>query len=258
MTGQTAQMAYSQRIAEALQAANSDVPSDTSCTALPTGYKRRIFFNVTSTSPHVLGLGYEEVDQNGQPVPAPLRCRAFDPATPTVRLPLSPGNRPVVERWELINLNGADHNFHIHQAHFSVLSAAEVADTALLGQLYGRSIMMDSSPLADAPGSCASVDDWRRGTCRRHPAMVQISFALSGDFVYHCHIAEHEDNGMMAVIRVRSAPSDAGSGVVGSLLSALGISESHPRQPLTPRLGGAMCRGTRVTPTFGAAARAVK
>jgi FtsP/CotA-like multicopper oxidase with cupredoxin domain len=24
-----------------------------------------------------------------------------------------------------------------------------------------------------------------------------------GDFVYHCHILGHEDNGMMAIIRVR-------------------------------------------------------
>jgi len=24
----------------------------------------------------------------------------------------------------------------------------------------------------------------------------------TGDFVYHCHIAEHEDDGMMAIIRV--------------------------------------------------------
>ena len=23
-----------------------------------------------------------------------------------------------------------------------------------------------------------------------------------GDFVYHCHIAEHEDDGMMAIVRV--------------------------------------------------------
>ena len=257
VTGQTSQMAYPQRIAEALQAANSDVPSDTSCTALPPGYKRRIFFNVTSTSPHVLGLGYEEVDQNGQPVPGTfLDVAGFDPATPTVCLPLSRGNLPAVERWELINLSGSDHNFHVHQAHFSVLSAAEVGDTTFPGQLYGRTVMMDSLPLVHADGFCASVDDWRRGMCTAHPATVEISFAVSGDFVYHCHIAEHEDNGMMAVIRVRSAASDAGSGVVGSLLSALGLSGSQPRQPVTPRLGGAMCRGARVTSTFGASARA--
>jgi FtsP/CotA-like multicopper oxidase with cupredoxin domain len=24
-----------------------------------------------------------------------------------------------------------------------------------------------------------------------------------GDFVYHCHILNHEDNGMMAIIRVK-------------------------------------------------------
>ncbi|HVU19911.1 MAG TPA: multicopper oxidase domain-containing protein, partial [Rhizomicrobium sp.] len=24
-----------------------------------------------------------------------------------------------------------------------------------------------------------------------------------GDFVYHCHILDHEDNGMMAIIRVQ-------------------------------------------------------
>jgi FtsP/CotA-like multicopper oxidase with cupredoxin domain len=23
-----------------------------------------------------------------------------------------------------------------------------------------------------------------------------------GDFVYHCHILDHEDNGMMAIVRV--------------------------------------------------------
>jgi multicopper oxidase len=26
-----------------------------------------------------------------------------------------------------------------------------------------------------------------------------------GDFVYHCHIAEHEDDGMMAIVRVTRA-----------------------------------------------------
>ncbi len=30
-----------------------------------------------------------------------------------------------------------------------------------------------------------------------------------GDFVYHCHILEHEDNGMMAIIRVLPATAAA-------------------------------------------------
>jgi FtsP/CotA-like multicopper oxidase with cupredoxin domain len=31
---------------------------------------------------------------------------------------------------------------------------------------------------------------------------VEIPFAIAGDFVYHCHILEHEDGGMMATIHV--------------------------------------------------------
>jgi len=30
-----------------------------------------------------------------------------------------------------------------------------------------------------------------------------------GDFVYHCHILDHEDNGMMAIIRVLPAEQGA-------------------------------------------------
>jgi FtsP/CotA-like multicopper oxidase with cupredoxin domain len=27
-----------------------------------------------------------------------------------------------------------------------------------------------------------------------------------GDFVYHCHILDHEDGGMMAIVQVNPAP----------------------------------------------------
>jgi FtsP/CotA-like multicopper oxidase with cupredoxin domain len=54
---------------------------------------------------------------------------------------------------------------------------------------------------------------WRSGkfepsrpqtNCRRLVASVhvEIPFSEIGDFVYHCHILEHEDGGMMAHIRV--------------------------------------------------------
>jgi FtsP/CotA-like multicopper oxidase with cupredoxin domain len=38
------------------------------------------------------------------------------------------------------------------------------------------------------------------------PVHVEIPFAEIGDFVYHCHILEHEDGGMMAHIRVVAHP----------------------------------------------------
>jgi len=45
-----------------------------------------------------------------------------------------------------------------------------------------------------------------------------------GDFVYHCHILGHEDNGMMAIIRV--LPNNSGS-------------KSGPAAPDTARTGAA-------------------
>ena len=144
---------------------------------------------------------------------------------------------------------GADHNFHIHQAHFSVLSEAEVAGTAVPDTLRQRSVMMDSLPLLHADGMCTSVSDWRAGSCTAHPASVEISFAVAGDFVYHCHISAHEDAGMMAVIRVRPDPSAQSPTLVARFLSAIRFPKDDNTQPLTPRIAGAMCRGdTRRTP----------
>ena len=53
-----------------------------------------------------------------------------------------------------------------------------------------------------------------------------------GDFVYHCHILEHEDNGMMAIIRVLPANRrDASTGTSGhAAMPAL----SHQAAPANP------------------------
>ena len=55
-------------------------------------------------------------------------------------------------------------------------------------------------------GTCVTVQDWRNGVCKASPVVVDIPFSIAGDFVYHCHILEHEDGGMMARIRVRASP----------------------------------------------------
>jgi FtsP/CotA-like multicopper oxidase with cupredoxin domain len=34
-----------------------------------------------------------------------------------------------------------------------------------------------------------------------------VPFSQIGDFVFHCHILEHEDGGMMARIRVVAPPA---------------------------------------------------
>jgi FtsP/CotA-like multicopper oxidase with cupredoxin domain len=73
---------------------------------------------------------------------------------------------------------------------------------------------MDNIPLPHADGACGNnppvdlsnpIADWGAGLCKAHPVTVEIPFTVAGRFVYHCHILEHEDAGMMAVIEVVSS-----------------------------------------------------
>ena len=170
--------------------------ADPSCAALPSGHSRRIFFGLPTGEPDAFGMGYEELDQRGRPVPGTFRDIApFDHTSVTVCLPLAAGNQPVTERWELVNVAGEDHNFHIHQTRFQV-----IPEHAPAGDAGG---IMDNVPLLHGSPECdGSVAAWRNGACKVNPVRVEIPFAEIGDFVYHCHILEHEDGGMMAHIRV--------------------------------------------------------
>jgi FtsP/CotA-like multicopper oxidase with cupredoxin domain len=166
------------------------------CSALAAGHRRRIFFGIPSSNPAAFGLGYEEVDGNGNPVPGTLRDVAtFDPAKINICLPLGPHDMPVTEEWELVNLSAEAHNFHIHQTEFYVLP-----QNAPIGN---AGALMDNVVLPNGGKTCdGSVDTWRAGKCPVQSVVVRIPFAEVGDFVYHCHIGEHQDGGMMAHIRV--------------------------------------------------------
>ena len=182
------------RLREIAQPAASLASS--TCSALPPGHRRRIFFGIPPSHPAAFGLGYEEVDQSDNPVPGTFRDVApFDPATINICLPLAPHNTPVTEEWELVNLSAEAHNFHIHQTEFYVLPENAPAGNA--------GALMDNVVLPNGGKSCdGSVATWRAGRCAVKAVMVRIPFAEVGDFVYHCHIGEHQDGGMMAHIRV--------------------------------------------------------
>jgi plastocyanin len=166
------------------------------CSALPRGHRRRIFFGVPSSNLNAYGLGYEEVDESDRPVPGTFRdIAAYDPSEISVCLRLGPGNKPVVEEWELVNVSGEAHNFHMHQTKFYVLPQGAPQGDA--GQL------MDNVALPNGGGPCdGRVAAWRSGRCQVSTVVVRIPFSEAGDFVYHCHIGEHQDSGMMAHIRV--------------------------------------------------------
>jgi FtsP/CotA-like multicopper oxidase with cupredoxin domain len=182
------------------------------CVPLPQGHHRRIFFGFSDvTINNTFALGYEEVDQNGHVVPgsqkpAPDQLARFDPSVVTICLPLGSAQTPAQETWELIQLSTENHNFHLHQTRFVMTGSnggvvqdnfplgVAVPDASISGQVFNNQ-----------NGVC-TIPQWRSGHCQSTAEVFDIQFTQLGEFVYHCHILEHEDGGMMARIQVVPAP----------------------------------------------------
>jgi len=118
----------------------------------------------------------------------------FDPSLP----PAIVTTQGSVEDWVIENRASENHEFHFHQIHFLVLAQNNF-------QING------SQPQADMNGQFADmiqVPYWDGNPKHPYPSVkVRMDFRGPdiGDFVYHCHILGHEDNGMMAIIRVLPA-----------------------------------------------------
>lgn len=85
-----------------------------------------------------------------------------------------------VEEWTLVNTSSEQHPFHNHVNDFQVISVDGVLVTAPGLQ----------DTVALSPGK---------------NVVIRMRFAdFTGKFVFHCHILNHEDNGMMAVVEVVS------------------------------------------------------
>jgi FtsP/CotA-like multicopper oxidase with cupredoxin domain len=94
-----------------------------------------------------------------------------------------------VEDWVVENRAQEDHIFHIHQLHFQVLEVNGVA--------------------VNDPAVRDTVDlPYWSGTGPYPSVKVRMDFRdtnIIGTFVYHCHILQHEDAGMMGEIQVLAA-----------------------------------------------------
>ncbi len=133
VNGEAAGMVNFQAIAHDLAAENAAIQPEKSCPALAPGHMRRIFYGVPTTNLDAFGLAEEELDENGNVVGQPATdLIPFDPMYPTVCVPLGPNNTPVTERWQLVNVATEDHNFHIHQTKFHVVSQDSLGTTRYL------------------------------------------------------------------------------------------------------------------------------
>jgi FtsP/CotA-like multicopper oxidase with cupredoxin domain len=123
-------------------------------------------------------------------------------ATPTL---FDPNNPPAivttqgsVEDWTIQNRTLEVHEFHIHQTHFLVLAQNNFAENGSAPDPGIQRQFLDT----------IQVPYWDGNPKDPYPSVkLRIDFRGHdiGDFVYHCHIAEHEDGGMMAIIRVTPA-----------------------------------------------------
>lgn len=111
----------------------------------------------------------------------------FDPSNPPA-ITTTQGN---VEEWTIENRAGEVHEFHMHQIHFQLRKRDNVSVAPADRQFFDT----------------IQIPYWT-GTGPYPSVTVAMDFRgnIVGDFPYHCHILGHEDNGMMAVIRVVKPP----------------------------------------------------
>jgi FtsP/CotA-like multicopper oxidase with cupredoxin domain len=123
--------------------------------------------------------------------------------------PYGMGGRPAIslragttEEWVIENWTNELHAFHIHQVHFRVLAidGKPVANPPLLDVV--------NVPYAEATGYHSKEGPVRPGRVR-----IKLYFpeSLAGDIPFHCHLVDHEDNGMMAVLRVTPLAHSGGA-----------------------------------------------
>jgi FtsP/CotA-like multicopper oxidase with cupredoxin domain len=102
-----------------------------------------------------------------------------------------------VEKWIVQNLAQENHEFHMHQIHFKVLSQDnfEINGSQQAPAIDGQFLDMIEVPFWDNMKNPS-------GPYPQVQLLMDFRGMDIGDFVYHCHILSHEDLGMMAIIHV--------------------------------------------------------
>ena len=117
--------------------------------------------------------------------------RPFDPSSSVPNIITHQGD---VEDWIIENRSTELHAFHIHQLHFELVD--------WLGIPVHEPFLRDTVNVPYYNGRMLGYPSVRLRMDFRDPNTV-------GTFVYHCHLLEHEDGGMMGTIRVEPKGTDA-------------------------------------------------
>lgn len=166
---------------------------------------------------------------SGEPVMALLNNRHWttdDVETPRVN---------TVEQWNIINLTMDTHPIHLHLVQLQILNRQPIDAEAYLEDVFGvseltpahaghgdRPFRSADSYISGAQTGPAPYENGWKDTVQAHPGMVTrilvpfgpdaapgVPFGqgrrgdpFTGEYVWHCHILDHEDNEMMLPYRV--------------------------------------------------------
>jgi FtsP/CotA-like multicopper oxidase with cupredoxin domain len=101
------------------------------------------------------------------------------------------------EVWEIYNTTADAHPMHIHEITFEVVNREGLV---LNGEEVAQPVQLN--------GNITLLEPWETGfkdTVIAYPGQVtrvRAQFSNPGQFVWHCHIVEHEDNEMMRPYRI--------------------------------------------------------
>ena len=181
--GTTLLTVVSQGASRTPMALPASLPGPNDLRGLPVARKRTITFQESADGNTFF------IDSGNGPV-------QFDPAR--VDSTIQSGT---VEEWTILNPTGEWHVFHIHQTEFQVIEKNGVTQPFIgLQDTVNIDFQADGS---SPPGQAKLLIDFR------DPNII-------GRFVYHCHILEHEDGGMMAVAEVVPPGTVAGTSKPGA------------------------------------------
>lgn len=123
----------------------------------------------------------------------PLAFFVYEPTA--IRVP-----QGAIEEWTIENRAMESHHFHIHQLHFTVLEANNIETVNLkinTPYVVGQFVETLVLPYWNGTGPYPS-----------YKLLMDFTNVDVGDFVVHCHMAEHEDQGMTTIVSVSASPSN--------------------------------------------------
>jgi FtsP/CotA-like multicopper oxidase with cupredoxin domain len=148
-----------------------------------------------------MGMG---VDAAGEPLEGPVEALlgVLNDGLATEKMWMEPvTENPALgatELWEFYNTTGDAHPMHVHEVVFEVVNR--------------EGLVLDENGDVVQPvqldGNVTPSEAWETGfkdTVTAYPGQVtriRARFKVPGQFVWHCHIVEHEDNEMMRPYRI--------------------------------------------------------